>query len=39
MEQISRREYARRVVSNPTYHYIEKPHRDVELEWIEQHHS
>lgn len=35
MEQISRREYARRVVSNPTYHYIEKPHRDVELEWIE----
>ena len=28
-------EYARRVVSNPTYHYIHRPHKDVELVWIE----
>lgn len=36
MSSKERWEYARRVVSNPTYHYIEEPHRDVRLEWIER---
>ena len=31
-----RREYARLVVSNPTGHYIDDPHRDVLPEWIER---
>ena len=35
MDSSERREYARRVVSNPTDHYIEEPHRDVMPEWIE----
>ena len=35
MGEDERREYARRVVSNPTWHRIEKPHRDVTPEWIE----
>ncbi len=36
MDSIERREYARRVVSNPTRHYIIYPHPDVKPEWIER---
>ena len=30
-----RREYAQRVMSNPTEHYMDEPHLDVKPEWIE----
>ena len=36
MGDSERWEYARRVVSNPTSHYIDEPHLDVMPEWIER---
>ena len=36
MDSDERWEYARRVVSNPTGHYIDEPHLDVKPEWIER---
>ena len=35
MDSDERREYARQVIANPTGHYIHRPHKDVELVWIE----
>ena len=35
MDNEARRAYARRVMANPTRHYIREPHDDVMPEWIE----
>lgn len=35
MDSAARREYARRVMSNPIRHFIVQPHHDVKPEWIE----
>ncbi len=32
MDSAERREYARRVMANPTHHYIDEPHLDGRLQ-------
>ena len=36
MNNAERWDFVRRVVSNSLAHYIERPHQDVEPEWIER---